>query len=53
MPLAGSGIDQAADSVVELSGTVRVKLVGADGAANKKNKNVKKFSNFSELVVGY
>ena len=38
MPLAGSGTDQAAKSVVELSGTVRVKLVGVDGAVHKKTE---------------
>ena len=34
MPFVGSGINQAADSVVEFSGTVRVKLVGVDGAVH-------------------
>ena len=34
MPLAGSGTIQVAERVVEFSRTVRVKLVGIDGAAN-------------------
>ena len=34
MPFAGSGTDQVANSAVEFSGTVRVKLVGADGAVH-------------------
>ena len=38
MPLAGSGLDQAANSVVEFSGTVRVKLVEVDGAVHKDKK---------------
>ena len=35
MPLAGSGTDQVADNVLEFSGTVRVKLIGVDGAMIK------------------
>ena len=34
MPLAGSGTDEVANRVVEFSETMRVKLVGADGAVH-------------------
>ena len=39
MPLAGSGTDQAADSVEAFSGTVSVKLAGIDGAVNRSKKS--------------